>query len=86
MSVLGDIGSQAIVVLKHFTPSTFDPWKGAVVSTFVDTYGQTVFTDCDVTSSTCNAVISHISQTKLCVAQPILFAPAVVAVIIADTL
>ena len=25
LSVLGDIGNQAIVVLKHFTPSTFEP-------------------------------------------------------------
>ena len=51
--MLGDIGSQAIVVLKHFTPSTFDPWKGAVVSTFVDTYSEGVWIDCPVTSSSC---------------------------------
>ena len=25
LSVLGEIGNQAIVVLKHFTPSTFEP-------------------------------------------------------------
>ena len=25
LRVLGDIGNQAIVVLKHFTPSTFEP-------------------------------------------------------------
>jgi len=53
LSVLGDIGSQARVVLKHFTPSTFEPWKGAVVSTFVDTYSQGVWIDCPVTSSNC---------------------------------
>ena len=40
--VLGDIGNQARVVLKHFTPSTFAPWKGAVVSTFVETYSAAV--------------------------------------------
>ena len=51
--VSGEIGSQAIVVLKHFTPSTFDPWKGAVVSTFVDTYSEGVWIDCPVTSSSC---------------------------------
>lgn len=53
MSVLGDIGNQAIVFLKHFTPSTFDPWKGAVVRTFVETYSEGVWIDCPVTSSSC---------------------------------
>ncbi len=53
MSVLGDIGNQARVVLKHFTPSTFDPWKGAVVRTFVETYSEGVCIDCPVTSSSC---------------------------------
>lgn len=51
--ILGEIGNQARVVLKHFTPSTFDPWKGAVVSTFVDTYSEGVWIDCPVTSSSC---------------------------------
>lgn len=35
LSVLGEIVAQDSVVLKHLTPSTFDPWKGAVVSTEV---------------------------------------------------
>lgn len=39
--------------MKHFTPSTFEPWKGAVVSTFVDTYSEGVWIDCPVTSSSC---------------------------------
>jgi len=51
--VLGDIGNQAIVVLKHFTPSTFEPWKVAVVRTFVETYSEGVCIDCPVTSSSC---------------------------------
>ena len=51
--MLGDIGNQAIVVLKYFTQSTFAPWKGAFVSTFVDTYSQGVWIDCPVTSSSC---------------------------------
>jgi len=53
LSVLGDIGNQARVVLKHFTPSTFEPWKGAVVRTFVETYSEGVWIDCPVTSSSC---------------------------------
>jgi len=51
--ILGEIGSQSRVVLKHFTPSTFEPWKGAVVSTEVLTYSPTVWIDCPVTSSIC---------------------------------
>ena len=51
--MLGDIGNQAIVVLKHLTPSTFEPWKGAVVRTFVETYSEGVCIDCPVTSSSC---------------------------------
>ena len=51
--ILGEIGSQAIVVLKYFTQSTFAPWNGAAVSTFVETYSEGVCTDCPVTSSSC---------------------------------
>ena len=30
LSILGEIVVQDSVVLKHLTPSTFEPWKGAV--------------------------------------------------------
>ena len=53
LSVLGDIVAPERVVLKYFTQSTFAPWKGAVVSTFVDTYSLGVWIDCPVTSSSC---------------------------------
>ena len=57
LSVLGEIGSQARVVLKYLTQSTFAPWNGAVVSTFVETYPPNEVSLCPVTSSIC------ISQT-----------------------
>lgn len=53
MRIVGEIVSPARVVLKYFTQSTFAPWKGAVVSTFVDTYSLGVWIDCPVTSSSC---------------------------------
>ena len=51
--VSGEIGFPLLSVLKYFTQSTFAPWKGAVVSTFVDTYSLGVWIDCPVTSSSC---------------------------------
>ena len=53
MSVLAGIVAPERVVLKHFTPSTFEPWKGAFVRTFVETYSEGVCIDCPVTSSSC---------------------------------
>lgn len=38
LSVFSGIAIPFMSVSKYFTPSTFEPWKGAVVSTFVDTY------------------------------------------------
>ena len=53
MSVVFGIATQFTSVSKYFTQSTFAPWKGAVVSTFVDTYSLGVWIDCPVTSSSC---------------------------------
>ena len=53
MSVVFGIATQFTSVSKYFTQSTFAPWKGAVVSTFVETYSLGVWIDCPVTSSSC---------------------------------
>ena len=42
LSVFSGIAIPFMSVSKYFTPSTFAPWNGAVVSTFVDTYSEGV--------------------------------------------